>query len=69
MMRIVSLGAALLAGVMAAAQSFTAVSSTEGGEWRLGKAGLERRAVAEPLLEVGGGEEGTPFAHWGHCFN
>lgn len=69
MMKYVLTGVALMLGMAAAAQTFTAVTSTEGREWKESKVRLERNAVAEPALVVDGSEAGTPFYHWGHCFN
>lgn len=69
MMKYVLTGVALMLGMAAAAQTFTAVTSTEGREWKESKVRLERNAVAEPALVVDGSETGTPFYHWGHCFN
>ena len=69
MRKLFSAAAALMIASAAVAQTFTAVTSTEGGEWRESKVKAERKAAAEPLLELTGNEEGTPFDHWGHCFN
>ena len=69
MMRLVSTAAVLLSGIAAMAQTFTAVCTTEGAEWKESKVKMERKAKAEPLLELSGLEQGTSFMHWGHCFN
>lgn len=69
MLRLVSTAAVVAFGVAAMAQTFTAVCTTEGAEWKESKVKMERKAKAEPLLELSGLEQGTPFMHWGHCFN
>ena len=51
------------------AQTFTAVSSTEGNVWQQSKVKMGGKAAGTPVLELSGTEDGTPFMNWGHCFN
>lgn len=69
MRKVLLLFAFVSLSVAAVSQTFTAVTSTEGDVWRESKVKLQREAVSVPLLELSGDEAGTPFMHWGHCFN
>ena len=54
---------------VAAAQSFTHYTTTEGNEWQVSKASLSGKAAAEPVLTLTGQEQGHVFKAWGTCFN
>lgn len=59
----------LAASFSVAAQTFTHYTTTEGCEWQRGKASLNSKAAAEPVLTITGQEQGHVFKAWGTCFN
>jgi len=60
---------ALSVATSTVAQTVTAISSTEGNEWKQLKTKLQTKALSKPALVVDGTEDGTVFRNWGTCFN
>lgn len=59
----------LVTSIGAKAQTYTHYTTTEGNEWKQGKAVLSSKVTAEPVLTITGTEQGHEFKAWGTCFN
>lgn len=51
------------------AQKVVSYTTTKSNPWVTGKACLDKKAAATPLLTVNGNEKGVPFMAWGTTFN